>query len=355
MLAARLPRSENGEFLRRDVLGTLTISQWQEYAEAHPESTVFHHRAWLELLANHYGMKLHVPALMEGDRVAAALPFLETRRLWGSRRLVALPFTDCIHVLSDGEQVGDRFREALVSADFARFGAVVIRTDRPSRAAGAPSFWVRHTVDTSCGFERLAARVHVTAQQNVRRAQARRLSFECRRDCDGLHDFYRLHVKTRRRLGVPVQRSAFFDRLQSTLLAQNLGFVALVRHGGTPIAAGVFLTYKSMMVYKYVASEPAALEHRPNDFLAWHALRRAAELGFTTFDFGVSRRSQEGLRRFKRKWGAVESNVVNECLLGRMRPPIEDSQAMRWLSMAIRHTPEAFCRAVGAVAYPFSQ
>jgi CelD/BcsL family acetyltransferase involved in cellulose biosynthesis len=346
---------KDSEMITHHAEPTLSLRQWQDYAEAHPDSTIFHHRNWIQLLIDQYGLGLHIPCVMHHGQVVAGLPFLETPSVWGPRRLVALPFTDCVRVLADSDQTAGEFRSRLTPAQYGHYRAMVIKTDTPLRAPTTPSCWVRHTLDSSGGFERVAAGFCRRPQQNVRRAGARQLRFECRRDADALQVFYRLHLKTRHRLGVPVQPRKFFARLYQRILTQNLGFVGLVQCAGAPIAAGVFLTYKSAMVYKYVASEPASLEHRPNDYLTHEAIRTAAEGGFATFDFGVSRSSQEGLRRFKRKWGAVESDVVSEYLIGNTRPLIENSRALRVLSTAIRHTPPFLCRAVGAIAYPFSQ
>ncbi len=121
------------------------------------------------------------------------------------------------------------------------------------------------------------------------------------------------------------------------------------------IAAGVFLTYNDTLVYKYVASDVSALNDRPNECLVFHAIRMAVEGGYATFDFGISKRSQEGLRQFKSKWGAVEHDVHMEYITGDPQPLTEDSVAMKLISMAIKHSPSVVCRMLGEVFYRYSQ
>ena len=62
-------------------------------------------------------------------------------------------------------------------------------------------------------------------------------------DSEALDAFYRLHLLTRRRLGVPIQPRKFFRGVQRWLIANGLAFVGLVKKQDAIIAAGVFLTY----------------------------------------------------------------------------------------------------------------
>ena len=95
-----------------------------------------------------------------------------------------------------------------------------------------------------------------------------------------METFYRLHVMTRQKLGVPVQPKSFFRRLSEQVLQRGFGFVGVVTKENEPIAAAVFLTYNNRMIYKYAASHSNALEHRPNDCLVHNAIQLATEEGF---------------------------------------------------------------------------
>jgi lipid II:glycine glycyltransferase (peptidoglycan interpeptide bridge formation enzyme) len=191
-------------------------------------------------------------------------------------------------------------------------------------------------------------------QRNVQKARRAGLEFAQRTDADAMEAFYRLHVLTRRKLGVPVQPKRFFRLLWQRLIARGLGYVALVLKQAEPIAAGVFLTFNNTVTYKYAASQPAALADRPNDWLVYNALRIAAEDGYRVFDFGISALKQEGLRRFKRGWGAVEIDVHTAQLVGRATTPVEESILFRVTSRVIRHSPAVVCRSLGEVFYRFA-
>jgi len=131
--------------------------------------------------------------------------------------------------------------------------------------------------------------------------------------------------------------------------------VGLVKDRSTTIAAGVFLDDGGRMMCKYLASDPNAHDARPNEFLLHHAIRMAVETNRSTFDFGISRREQVGLRRFKRKFGAIENDVYSDCIAGDSQPPIEHTRAMKLVSSTIRNSPTFVGQTVGALFYRYSQ
>ena len=94
-------------FNNNQVVRHLTLDEWQVFADSHPDRTIFHHRNWIQLLVDTYGFRLHIPAVKQNGHILAAVPFLETRNIWGARKLISLPFSDCMSILS---QCGDAVR-----------------------------------------------------------------------------------------------------------------------------------------------------------------------------------------------------------------------------------------------------
>ncbi|MEX0612324.1 MAG: GNAT family N-acetyltransferase [Pirellulales bacterium] len=203
-------------------------------------------------------------------------------------------------------------------------------------------------------MEALSKKFKPSIHRNLRRAQSAGLRFARRSDADAVDEFYRLHVRTRRKSGVPVQPKRFFELLWKRVLHEGLGYVGLVFQGSEPIAAGVFLEFNNTVTYKYAASHPNALADRPNDWLAYNALRLAVENGYEALDFGISSRNQEGLRRFKRNWGADEIDVYTLQFVGRDKTPVEESALFKMSSILIRNSPAIVCRSLGEILYRFA-
>src|SRR5205085_7079222 len=102
--------------------------------------------------------------------------------------------------------------------------------------------------------------------RGARRALREGLTVEHRADRAALADFYRLHLATRRRLGVPCHPRRFILAFEA-LFRQGLGLTTLVRSGGRPVAGAVFLTHGRTVIYKHGASDQRFQNRRPNNLL----------------------------------------------------------------------------------------
>jgi hypothetical protein len=316
---------------------------------------VFHHRRWIELILEQYGGDCLIPAVRRDGTITTAIPFLEVRGISARRRLISLRFSDCVPVLTWADDPADDVRACAASLLERGYRSIVVRSERPLGDAPYSTECVRHVLNLDRPLAELQAGFESRLRRNLRKAAASGLSFEFRTDAAAMEEFYRLHVMTRRKLGLPVQPKRFLMRLQAVMMEEGLGFTGVVKREHRPIAAGVFLLFGKTMIYKYGASDPHALEHRPNEFLMENAIRHGVEMNCTAFDFGVTARTNEGLRRFKSKWGAVEEDAYDVYLAGAPRRRSANSRLVKLASTAIRRSPPLVCRLLGEAFYRFSQ
>src|SRR5437016_2362263 len=82
-------------------------------------------------------------------------------------------------------------------------------------------------------------------------------------------------------------------------------------HNDLPLGDKRFslVKWKDTLYYKFNASLPDDLSHRPNDLLIWHGIQEGKKRGLTYLDFGLSDIDQEGLIRYKRKFGTEEKTI----------------------------------------------
>ncbi len=334
-------------------LDYLTLDEWQEFVESHHDSTLFHHRRWIETIQAQYGLDLYIPCLKSGGETQAAIPFLAKRTVLGGTKLYSLPFTDYLRILSRRADAADAL-VGLLTTNHHPCNFMNLRTDTPLAGVPSASYSVRHEVRLGSSFADLTKHFKTSVHRNLQKAQRAGLEFATRTDADAMGQFYRLHVRTRRRLGVPVQPKHFFQRIWEHIVQTGFGHIGLVNKAHQPVAGGVFLAFNGTMIYKYAASEPAALGDRPNDWLVYSALQRACDEGCRAFDFGISNRAQEGLRRFKCNWGAAEIDVHTVQLVGRPRSPLEQSATLKAMRFVVRNSPAIVCRSLGEVLYRFA-
>lgn len=321
--------------------------------EASEDALAFHHPAWLRLIRDQYGYELGAWAVSRPDGVlTAGLPYARVSSRLTGRRIVALPFSDlCPPVAASPADGCSRAALAETIAEMAaRSGVPVeIRAAVPGLpGAGAPLFH-RHVLPLANDPQQVAENF---ARSQVRRgiAKARRsgVTVVHRTDRRALDTFYALHLRHRRRLGVPTQPKAFIRRFAG-LFAAGLGFVSLARWEQKTIAAAVFLSYGDTLIYKYGASDPAHLALRPNNALFMDAIEWGCATGHRRLDFGRTDFGNPGLREFKRSWGADEELLAYTHLPP--REPRSAGRAQRWTASAIRRLPPGFGRLAGAALY----
>ena len=125
-----------------------------------------------------------------------------------------------------------------------------------------------------------------------------------------LRIFFEMHLKIRKyKLGLLAQPFHFFENIWRRFVDPQHGFLLLALYQDKIVAGDFFLEWKDTLYYKFNASCPTDLSHRPNDLLIWEGIRHAKERGFARLDFGLSDIDQEGLIRYKRKFGAAEKTI----------------------------------------------
>ncbi|HEY0279739.1 MAG TPA: GNAT family N-acetyltransferase [Solirubrobacterales bacterium] len=322
-------------------------------AASAPDAKIFHDRLWLELLRDEYDYEIGACVVREGDRVQAAIPFARIDSRLTGKRLVALPFSDdCPPLLAPDaplEALGS-LGEALAEHAHAGRRDLTVHAALPSVPAGHVSErFVQHRRLLPTDPDEAEAGCSKSFRQSVRRAKREGLTIERRTDALGLDSFYRLHLQTRRRLGVPTQPKSFIARFER-IFAAGRGGVWLVRDGEQTIAAAVFLTHGRTVTHKYGASDAASLPKCPNNLLMAEAIREHAARGFELFDFGRCDLDNPGLRKFKRGMGAEEL-TLSYTYLSEPAPPGAPSLKDKVMTATIRRSPALVGRLAGEVLY----
>ena len=334
----------------------LADPRWAGLVGASDAATPFHHPAWLDLLHRQYGYEpIACCAETPNGELAGGLPLARiASRLTGSR-LVALPFSDlCPPLEAPGAPAGTAATtlEALDAERLRRGLEVEVRAELPGAYDARPGArFLHHVVPLEADVDAVARRFSKSqVRRGIAKAEREGVTVRQATDVDALKDFYRLHLATRRRQGVPTQPWRFIRRF-ATLFEQELGFVLLARAGGRTIAAAVFLELHGTVVYKYGASDRRQLDKRPNNLLFMQAIRHGCERGARRLDLGRTDLANAGLRRFKLAWGAEESELTYVRIGGADDEELAGGGVPTAVGAAIRRGPPQVGRAIGAAFY----
>ncbi|QWZ09554.1 GNAT family N-acetyltransferase [Nocardioides panacis] len=324
--------------------------RWAALAQTASGSCAFHHPAWLAMLERVYGYQVIACAVLDGDgRFEAGLPMALVGGRVNRARLVALPFSDVVVPLARDARASQWHRLRIALDQFRQQNALSIelRGEFPGVPREAISTYRHHLLSLTQGYEAVVSGMKPQVARGERRARREGLRVEFRTDGGALGEFFDLHVRTRKRQGVPTQPRRFIMALED-LFAEGLGFVVVVRDGRVPATAAVFLSSNGTLIYKYGASDPRLLAKRPNNLLFMDTIRWACEHGLERLDFGRTDADHDSLCSFKRSFGAAETSLAYSTLAG------DDVPARRGHVLAatvIRRSPPFVGRFAGELLY----
>ncbi len=328
--------------------------QWFDFVSHHPDAHVFHHPLWMECIAKCYQYHPMVAVMLDGkDEIRVGLPMIEIRGLFNGRRWIALPFTD--HCAPLGLESADipTFL-ALLQQETDRMGIreMEIRSNLPSSIL-YPSVEFIHTVlPLGPNVAEVAKQIKSNDLRKLRAAERHGIIVERGTSTHHMDVFYQLHLDTRHRHGLPIQPRKFFKLLQEMILEPGFGFVLLARQGDTYVSGAILLHWNKTLVYKFAASNQLGRQTYASDPVIWDAIRWGCENGFNSLDWGRTDPSDEGLRRFKMRWGSQENTLTYH-----NNHPAEPSTFREKFSpimqKIITHSPRLVSRLTGEVFYKF--
>ncbi|HEU0209517.1 MAG TPA: GNAT family N-acetyltransferase [Candidatus Udaeobacter sp.] len=283
-------------------------NEWDRLAETHPDHEVFHSSAWARVLCNTYGHKPFYLHVSDENKTIALLPLLEVAGSLTGRRGVCLPFSDfCGPLLfqAGAEKVLIGELAQLAKAQHWKF--FELRSGSSSQTSAVPSTtFYSHKIDLRNGPQPLFDQFAASVRRAIRKALKSLVVAEVCRTPESLSIFYRLHLRTRRRHGLPPQPFRFFRNIQKEIIEQGLGFIALAWAASRPIAAAVFFHKGDRALYKYAASDERYQRFRGSDLVLWQGIQCLCDAGAQTLHLGRTSLDNGGLRRFKLGWSVAE-------------------------------------------------
>jgi hypothetical protein len=299
------------ESLQMRIVDPVHKPAWDHVVALHRDASCFHTSAWAKVLHQTYNHKPFYLQFSGGRRLAALIPLMEVRSPFTGHRGVCLPFSDaCEPLVFDPEVIG------LVRDRLIRFAGercwkhVEIRSGKsfPLSSSSTAKFY-GHRLDLRGGVEELISRFASPVRRAIRKAERSGVSAAVVRNRQAIADFYRLHVETRRRHGLPPQSISFFLNIYEHIIKPGLGFVVLAERRSRPIAAAIFFRFGKNALYKYGASEKKFQELRANNLVMWQGIQFLARNGAEELHFGRTDCQNDGLRRFKLSWDTEEEII----------------------------------------------
>jgi Acetyltransferase (GNAT) domain len=345
----------SGLSLNAILMDPLVNSEWDDAIRMHPDATIFHSTAWARVLVDTYGHRPCYVQMSLNGSLLALVPIMEVQSVLTRSRGICLPFSDYCAPLTFS-----RFGHELVTQKLQQiarergWGYFELRSHSiiPVDVPASESYY-GHSLDLRNGPEALISNFSSSVQRAVRKAKRSGLTVSIQSTPEAMAQFYKLHVRTRCRHGVPPQPRSFFINIQRHLISAGFGFIVLVECQKDPIAAAMFFKLGRHAVYKFGASDERLQELRANNLAMFEAIRHLAEGGAEALHFGRTETENQGLRRFKLSWGATEE-TIDYARFDTASASWKDSRDHRstFHRRIFRALPASLNRLAGAILYP---
>jgi len=341
-----------------EVIDPRAAPAWEEFVASRPDATAFHTTAWASALADTYPYQpRYYVAFDDAGKIIAGIPTMLVRSRLTGTRIIGLPFSDFCAPLLQDDAVSARLVDALrEDAERERCRYVELRGDGGcaplEKGFQRVSDFVQHEIDLDRPIAVIQASLHRSARRGIRKAEEEGVKVRLSSDVADLQHFYRLHVPTRRKHGLPPTPYAFFCRLHRALIAPGHGCLLVAEFQGRIIAVDICTWHRDVIYGKFQAWD-TRFRSLGHDLLLWHEILLGKERGCVRLNLGRSSTDNEGLRSYKSKWGAEEHALpyLYYPELQGFASEAGDSPRRRLLSAAIRHTPSALLPRLSAILY----
>ena len=248
--------------------------------------------------------------LDEQERPVAGIAFCRISDMLGDR-IVTLPFSDYCDPLVNDEESWRFLIDPLVSEHL----PLSVRCLHNGLPLGDQRFTLAkqakwHRLHLRGDLEVLWKAMHDSTHRAIRKSEREGVTVRMAQSEKELRVFFEMHLKVRKyKYGLLAQPYSFLQNIWGHFVEPKHGFLMLAIHEDKIVAGDFFLEWKDTLYYKFNASLPDDLSHRPNDLLIWNGIQEGKKRGLQFLDFGLSDLEQDGLIRYKRKFGTEEKTI----------------------------------------------
>lgn len=306
--------AETGAIIVKD-LEARAVGQWDRFVHDAADGTFFHRAGWKRVIEQGFGHRCYFLYAERAGEIVGVLPLVHvSSRLFGNS-LVSTGFTvGGGPVAADAAALAALDARAIALADSLDVDYLEYRSGRPQHPD-----WPQKTA-VYVGFKKPIdpdPEKNLLAIPRKQRAMVRKgikagLASVIDGDIDRLYPVYAVSV---RNLGTPVFGKPFFRALVETFGA-DLDIVTCTRDGH-PVSSVMNFYFRDRVLPYFGGGTDEARDCAGNDFMYWEVMRRAAERGYRTFDFGRSKVGT-GAFAFKKNWGFEPEPLTYEYRLRKL-------------------------------------
>jgi hypothetical protein len=336
-----------------DILNPLDYPKWDEILLASKGYSFFHTSLWARVLYDSYAYEPCFLTIIRDGKFSMLLPLMEIRSVLTGNRGVSLPFTDyCEPIISSQDDWQNALEFLKVYGKNKQWKYLEFRGGEKELQNPSSSSFYRHTLDLSPDVDAVYAKLKKGTKGSIKKAIKEGVTVTQSNSLGAVQTFYNLHCQTRKRKGVPPQPFNFFQKLYDHVICLGYGQVSLASYQGKIIAGAIYLHFGNEAIYKFSASDNNYLHVQPNNIFMWETIEWYCRNGYKRLCFGRTELYNEGLRAYKKGWGAEEHLILYHRYDLKKTAHVRDSPGPRGFQNKIfARMPIPILKIVGSLLY----
>jgi serine/alanine adding enzyme len=288
----------------------ISKKEWQSYVEKHPKGLASHLPQWREVLVKSlHHRPYYLFARDERGRLCGLLPLFQIRSWLMGNRLVSIPFSPVCGPIADSPDIEISLVDAAKELnDKLKSRYLEIRMDKETDLKLTLNSYfytyILELTDPQKTWKKFDAK---SVRWAITKAKKEGVTIRKTSDLKDLGFFFKINLRTKKRLGVPGHPFIFFRNIFSE--AERFTTLYIAELAGKPIAGIICFNFKDTVEYAYAASDKNSLKYHPNNLLVWQSIQDNYNQGYRYYDFGRTSPDDEGLSQFKKRWGTTQNKL----------------------------------------------
>lgn len=286
--------------------------EWNKFISGPNKAGVWYSLGWQKILKDEYGYKPFYLLAVDDGGICGVLPLLQVKSIITGNRLVSLPFSyDCGPIATSDEALTLLVSEAekLASDHGCDYLEMKMQKPLPENVVDGSQLLenkyyftsvLRLAEDPKENWKKLDTR---RTRWAINKATRSEVTIRTETNKDDIKVFHDLKVRTRKKHGSPTPSLRFFKKIMHEFEPKGLVKLWVAEYDEKVISALMFFSFKDIVIPAYIASDDTYNSYMPNNLLYWRAIEWGCTNGYRYFDFGRTEPNNEGLLKFKSKWG----------------------------------------------------
>lgn len=350
--------------MKVEIVSEKEEQSWDKMLEKHPFGSVFQTSYFKKVIAETFPQtKPYYLALVDQKgNMRGGMPIFLVRSWLTGTRLVSLPFAFYSDPLIQSKEEFEQLFATIMriyKEEEASYLEIKVRDSTMLlRKFGflTPVFYHKtYFLDLTEGLDNIWKKLHKDCiQRKIRRAEKNGIMVRRATSEDDVLSFWRLLVKTRKRLGLPPQNCSYFENIWKYLAPLQLTDFLIAEIGSEIIGGINTFKFKNTVYLGYVASKTEYWPLGVDQALLWQAIQASADGGYEVFDIGKTSPFTNGLITYKKRWGAQELETpcfYYPCLKGLSSLNNERKLTHRITTFMWKKLPDSILKMGGQFAY----